>query len=121
MNISTGKGGNVISIPLATVNQRLQHIAGVMSHEDLVPESPNFLANIQDLLEDAGIDAGFFATLSQSPKAEKEGWPAFIVVRKRLLLRTISTKRKVTAENLFSMIREVVHLKEEARDDDEEM
>lgn len=90
-------------MPLAEINRRLQNVVGLMNVGAVHPNDPNWIVNLQDLLEDAGIDLEVFCFLSGTDNEELK-WPMFGCERSRLRVERLSERARATGATLFVLI-----------------
>jgi hypothetical protein len=89
--------------PVAEAHRKLHTIIGVMEKDQILPSNPNWMAELQDLLEDMKMNLDDFATLSWG-----SGWGpniGFLVLRGRLRLSDVPKKRPITAERILWVIK----------------
>lgn len=97
--------------PLAEVNRELQVVVGPMEPHDCLPQHPNWLPRLQDLLEDADVSLDAFCMCSRIDNKDLS-WATFVNSRNRLHVATFSQKNRASAESLFALIQMTLQYQE---------
>ncbi len=89
-------------MPLAEINRRVQNIVGAMEESDVMPRNPNWLSELQDLFDDAGISGPGFALITDN---RNHVGPSFYFSKGRLRFKELMDVKRLTADVLFETIR----------------
>lgn len=89
--------------PLAEINRRLQIVMKDVRADEHFPRDPNWIARLQDLLEDRRIDIDAFADVSR----KLGGCPAFNVRNRRLHIDRVGVANIANADNILMIIKAI--------------
>jgi hypothetical protein len=87
------------------LQSKVLDVIGMLRPHELLPSNPNWLARLQDLLEEIELPAEVFVAASNHPVEDSHfAYPSFRLTSNRLRLISVSSERRVAPDTLLTLV-----------------